>query len=297
MMNLHILIVNPTSGRGTALRRLPEIEDVLRRKGIEYRIMHAETPEDATRYAQSAQEQGGNAVIVVGGDGTIFRVINGMVHSDLPLLFVSCGTGNDFVRSLKLPNDPVEALKLQLESPVSRIDVGKMNDLYFVNVAGTGFDVDVLRFAERHKQKHAGLRAYLFGLYDALKTYRPTTAMVSFDGGPEEKASFAIISIGNGRYFGGGMKAVPHAKVTDGLFDVVIVKPVRKFAILPLIALYIAGKHLDIKLASLKRCKSISLRCEGMTLNLDGELRNADVAHFELMPGALSVRIPLQNLE
>lgn len=241
-MILYILILNPTSGRGTALKKLPEVERVLRQRSLEYRVLQAETPEEATRFAKEACADGVDGVIALGGDGTIFRVVNGMAGSDVPMLFVSCGTGNDFVRSLKLPEDPIAALEVQLDSPVARIDVGKMNDIYFLNVSGTGFDVDVLRFAERHKKKHSGLRAYLFGLYDAVKAYRPTTAMVSFDGGPEEKLSFAIISIGNGRYFGGGMKAVPYARIADGYFDVVTVLPVRKFMILPLVALYVAGK-------------------------------------------------------
>ena len=292
MMKLHTIIVNPTSGRGLAIQKLPELEKMLQTRNIEYRLIHAQTPEEATQAAQDAVQANADAIIALGGDGTFFRVINGMAGSDVPLLFGSCGTGNDFVRSLNLPRDPLEALRVQLDAPVSRIDVGRMNEYCFLNVSGTGFDVDVLRKAEKHKKKHSGLRAYLYGLYDAIKSYKPLTAMVSIDGEQEEPMSFAIVSIGNGRYFGGGMKAVPHAEVSDGLFDVVMVKPVRKFAILPLIAFYIAGKHIDLKLASLRRCRRIVLKCEGMTLNLDGELRNADVARFELMEAALAVRIP-----
>ena len=210
----------------------------------------------------------------------------------MPLLFVSCGTGNDFVRCLNLPRDPIEALKCQLDAPVTRIDLGKMNDLYFINVSGTGFDVDVLRHAEKYKRQYSGLRPYLQGLIEAVKTYRPMTAMLSFDGGPEERATFAILSVGNGRYIGGGMKAVPDADPGDGLFDVVIVKPVPRPAILPLIAFFIAGKHVDLRVARLRRCRRLSVRCANMTVNLDGELRVADAARYELLPGALAVRIP-----
>lgn len=289
---MYTLIVNPTSGRGASLAYLAQVEALLRQRGCEYQIHQAETALEATRIAREASAQNQEGVIAVGGDGTLFRVVNGMAGSGVPLLIVSCGTGNDFVRSLGLPKDPIESLRLQLDAPISKIDVGRMNDICFLNVSGTGFDVDVLRYAEKHKQKHSGLRAYLYGLYDAIKAYRPMTAMVSVDDAPEEKCSFAIISIGNGRYIGGGMKAVPHAELADSLFDVVMVKPVRKFMILPLIAFYIAGRHIDMKLASLRRCRRIALRCEGMTINLDGELYSADTARFELLPGALAVRIP-----
>ena len=276
-----------------ALKRLADVEDTLRRRGLKYQVLRAESPEEATRIAREESRRADlRGIIALGGDGTLFQIVNGMVGGDVPLLFVSCGTGNDFIKSLNLPKDPIEALNLQLDAPVSRIDVGRMNDLYFLNVSGTGFDVDVLRFADRYKNKYSGLKPYLFGLYDAIKSYHPTQAYVSFDGEPEKEARFAIISIGNGRYIGGGMKAVPLANVQDGLFDVITVAPVRKCMILPLIALYIAGKHVDIKLATMRRCKRFTLCCKGMTLNLDGELYPADTAEFELLPGALKVQIP-----
>ena len=289
---MYTLIVNPTSGRGAALDRIAEIESVLKERGLKSAIERATRPLDATRIARSAVEEQPEGIIAVGGDGTLFEIINGMIGSDVPLLFVSCGTGNDFVRTLKLPKDPVEALKCQLDAPAGRIDVGKMNDFYFLNVAGTGFDVDVLRNAEKYKAKYTGLRTYLFGLFDAIRDFRPMTAKVSFDDEPEEEVSFSILSIGNGRYIGGGMKAVPDAKLDDGLFDVVTVRPVSKPAIALLIALYIAGKHIAIGLGRLRRCRKLSIRHPGMTVNLDGELFSADSARFELLPNALCVRVP-----
>lgn len=289
---MYIIIMNPTSGQGAARERIGDIENVLHQRGIEYRIREAQSPAEATRFASEAASEKAEGIITIGGDGTLFQVINGVAGSDIPVLFVACGTGNDFVRSLKLPSDPVEALKLQLDSPLRKIDIGKMNDIHFLNISGTGFDVDVLRYAEKYKQKYAGLTAYLRALVDAMKFYKPTTAMVSMDGRPEEKMSFALISVGNGRYFGGGMKAVPDALVDDGLFDVVIVKPVKRYSIPFLLAFYISGKHILLKYGKLYRCKTLTIRRDNMTINLDGELMDADFARFELLPGVLSVRLP-----
>lgn len=289
---MYTVLLNPESGRGAALRQLADVEALLRRRGIEYQVMRAESPEEATRIARSQAEAQAEGVIALGGDGTLFRIVNGMAGSDVPLLFVPCGTGNDFIKSLNLPKDPSAALQAQLDSPISRIDVGRMNETCFLNVSGTGFDVDVLRFADRYKSKYGGLKPYLLGLYDAMRMYHPTMARLSIDDGPETDASFALISIGNGKYFGGGMKAVPTADVRDAFFDVVTVKPVKKAVILPLLAFYIPGKHVDMKLATLHRCKKLTIRCKGMTLNLDGELLQADEANFELLPAALAVRIP-----
>ncbi|MDO5324038.1 MAG: diacylglycerol kinase family lipid kinase [Clostridia bacterium] len=289
---MYTLIVNPTSGRGAAMGQLAGIEGVLEEHGLKYSIERATKPMDAARIARAAAARQPEGIIAVGGDGTLFEIINGMIGSDVPLLFVSCGTGNDFVRTLRLPKDPVEALRCQLDAPVGRIDVGRMNDFYFLNVAGTGFDVDVLRNAEKYKAKYTGLRTYLFGLFEAIRDFRPMTARVSFDDGPEEEVSFSILSIGNGRYIGGGMKAVPDAKLDDGLFDVVTVRPVSKPAIALLIAFYIAGKHVAIGLGRLRRCRKLSIRHPGMTVNLDGELSSTDFARFELLPNALCVRVP-----
>ena len=292
MIAMYVMILNPTSGQGAALKKLPELEEVLRQQGIEYRIERDHKTEETASVVRRAAEEKPEGIIAIGGDGTLFQVINGMIGSDVPLLFVACGTGNDFVRSLNLPKDPVEALKLQLSASVNRIDVGRMNDTCFLNVAGTGFDVDVLRIVDAYKEKYSGLKAYLFALVEAIKHYKPMTAMVSLDDEPEKEMSFAIISIGNGRYIGGGMKAVPDALVNDGLFDVVIVSPVKKWAILPLVFFYIMGKHIDLKLGRLRRCRRVCIRRPDTTINLDGELVAADNARFELLPAALCVRVP-----
>ena len=292
---MYILIVNPVSGRGRALKLLPEIEAEFARRGLSCRVERTSSSENAVSIARAAASEEPDGIVAVGGDGSFFDVVNGMAGSSVPLLFVPCGTGNDFLKSLPLPQEPLAALRAQLDAPLSRIDLGRMNGTHFLNVSGTGFDVEVLRLVDKHKEKHGGLLAYLLALRDALKNYRPTEAAISFDGGPEERASFAILSIGNGRFFGGGMKAVPDARVDDGLFDVVVVKPVKKAAIPVLIAFFIAGLHIRLGFAKLVRCKRFTLRRGGTTINLDGELRPADEARYELLASALRVRLPVNT--
>ena len=289
---MYILIANPTSGRGLALKILPRVEAEFARRGLDFRVERTAGSEQTVRFARAAAAERPEGIVAIGGDGTFFDVVNGLAGSDVPLLFVPCGTGNDFVKCLPLPKEPLAALRAQLDAPVSRIDLGRMNETCFLNVSGTGFDVEVLRLVDRHKERHGGLFAYLLGLRDALKHYRPAEGTISIDGGPEEEVCFSILSIGNGRYIGGGMKAVPGARVDDGLFDVVIVKPVRRAAIPPLIAFFIAGLHIRIGFARLVRCRRLVLRRVGMTVNLDGELLPTDEARFELLPAALCVRLP-----
>ncbi len=289
---MYIVILNPTSGNGLTLRYLGDVEAVLRQRKIEHRIERAGDNQSVSDIARRISRQDLEGIIILGGDGTIFDAINGLAGSTIPLLFVSCGTGNDFVRSLRLPKDPIAALELQLELPVRRIDLGRMNEFYFANVAGTGFDVEVLRYTEQYKEQYTGLRAYLMGLRAALKAYKPMKAKVSFDGGPEKQLTFSILSVGNGRYIGGGMRAVPDAVVDDGLLDVVVVKPVPRILIPLLIVFFIAGKHVILRFGKMRRCSILSIRREDMTINLDGELRNSNIARFSILPSALYVRIP-----
>lgn len=288
---MYVALVNPISGNGNSMRQLPAIEAFLSDRGIEYRVEQTTGHGDGTRIAARLKTESPEAIVIVGGDGTLFDVVNGLKESDIPILFAPCGTGNDFAKSIPLPKDPLEALRVQIEAPVRRIDLCKMNDLYFLNIGGTGFDVDVLRNADKYKAKYTGLQVYFHGLLDAIKQYKPLKAKVTIDGETKER-SFAILSVGNGKFFGGGMKAVPTADISDGLFDVVIVKPVKKFMILPLITLFITGKHVKLRLGEVCRCRKISIDCPGMTVNMDGELRQVDVANFELLPAALTVRLP-----
>ena len=292
MISLYTIIINPASGNGAAMKCLPEIEAVLKEKNIEYCLRESESPEQTTEYARLATQDGSEGVIAVGGDGTLFCIVNGMAHTDTPLIFAPSGTGNDFVRSLKLPRKLSDAIRLQLETPVRRIDVGKVNDIYFMNVSGTGFDVDVLRQAEKYKNKYTGLKAYLFGLYDAIKHFKPATVKISVDDAEEEMLDFTILSIGNGRYFGGGMKAVPEAKVDDGYFDMIAIHPVKKITIFVLVFLFVLGFHVKVGLGKLRRCKKIKMQCPGTTINVDGELFEFDSANFEIQEKALCVRVP-----
>ena len=289
---MYALIVNPVSGNGRGRRELPRVEALLREERVPYRLFLAERLGQTRTYARQAVEENMEGVIAVGGDGSLFEIVNGMAGSALSLLFACCGTGNDYIKTLRLPKDPVEALRAQLHASPARIDIGRMNDMYFLNVSGTGFDVDVLRAADKYKQEHRGLGVYLRGVRDAIRNFHPVQALVGFDGEAPTPQKFTIISIGNGRYIGGGMRSVPTAEVGDGLFDVVVTRPIPRWSIAALMALYVPGWYAYTPFAVRRRCRRLRLVCPGMTVNLDGELFQCDDARFEILPAALRVRIP-----
>jgi YegS/Rv2252/BmrU family lipid kinase len=284
------IIANETAGSGNGAAVLKRVREMLEKKGIPFREDSTRAPGHAVQLADAAAAAGETEIVCLGGYGTLSEVLNGLAGRFVTMYFVPCGTGNDFVKVLDLPKDPVEALEKQLEGKPGRIDIGRLNDRYFINVSGSGFDVEVLRQAVRFKKLGRGILPYLLGILAALKNFRPLRTEIIRDGETttEEVTSF---SVGNGCYIGGGMKAVPHAKPDDGLFDVVIAKKFSRPAILRMLSRFIPGKHTDLPGVREFRCREITFRCPGMVLDVDGELIPADEAHYEILPAALGIRI------
>ena len=285
------IIANEKSGSGAGKKVLQDVKTFLDARGEVYRTSVTTGPGHAKDLADEAVKAGGDdtEILCLGGDGTIFEIVNGLAGRFATLYFVPCGTGNDFVKMLDLPKDPVEALRVQLEGEKKRIDVGQVNEHYFLNVSGSGFDVEVLRQAARFKKFGKGLLPYLLGVFAALRSFRPLSLEMTCEGRTVKK-EVTIFSVGNGRYIGGGMKAVPHAQIDDGLFDVIVADKVGRFSIIRLLSKFISGKHTTLSIAHEWRCRELTIRCPGMTLDIDGELIPADEACYRLLPGALGIR-------
>ena len=285
------IIANETAGSGAGAAAFGRVRALLQDRGIPFRADRTEFHGHATRLADAAVAAGETDIVCIGGDGTLFEVVNGLAGRFVTLYFVPCGTGNDFVKVLHLPKDPVEALEAQLSGTPRKIDVGRLNDMHFINVSGSGFDVEVLRQAARFKKFGKGLLPYLLGIFAALRHFRALPVEITADG-KTEKAEVTIFSVGNGCYIGGGMKAVPHASPDDGLFDVVIAQKFSRPAILRMLTKFIPGKHTTLPGIREFRCRKITFRCPGMVLDVDGELIPMDEACYELLPGALGVKLP-----
>jgi len=289
---VYVFIVNPVAGNGRAEQILPHLTAEMKNRGLQWRVLKTTRPGDGTDIAASMAEETIDGVIAVGGDGTFSEVSAGLAGGNIPMIFVPCGTGNDFVKTAALPKDPLKALKIQLDAPVGRIDMGRVNGHYFLNVSGTGLDVDALLETEKHKKSGKGLKPYLLGVKDAISGYKPVKALISYDDEPMREDLFTILSIGNGCYIGGGMHAVPGAVLNDGLFDVVQIRPVKKWMIAILMLLFIPGLHVKTSLAICRKVKKLRIRRKNMVLNLDGELIPCEDAMFEITEDALPVRLP-----
>ena len=289
---MYHLIVNPAAGNGRTLKVCVQAEAEWKKRGLEYQTILTERPGHATEIACGIASGAEDArLVILGGDGTFNEAANGLTGTGAILYFVSCGTGNDFVKALGLPKDPIEALRVQLDSTPRVIDAGRVNDRFFLNVSGTGFDIEVLRQTLRFRDRFKGLTAYIFGLLAALNHFRPVEATITAAGQTFTR-KLTIIEVANGRYIGGGMLVAPEANVSDGLFDIVYVDAVNRLKILKLLPLFVTGKFLSLPIAHSMRADEVIIESPGMTIDLDGELLRMDRAHYRLLPGGFRVSCP-----
>lgn len=284
------VLVNPVSGSGKAARALNGIEEVLKSENKAYVVKETLKSGDATRISEEAVKEKHEAIVVAGGDGTMSEVLIGVKGTDVAVIFAPCGTGNDFVKCMNIPADPVAAIKKQLSSPVRRLDYATVNERAFLNVCGAGFDVEVLKHFEKRRHNVAGMKAYLLAIKDAFSDYKPMDIMVSVDDQPFQKKRLAILSIGNGVYFGGGMKAVPGALPNDGELNLVMVNEIKKWMIPFLLPLFITGLHTKLKITTTMACRRVQIASKGLTMQLDGEIIEMENADVKIVPAGVCAR-------
>ena len=286
------IIMNPVSGGGKNQEIACQIMDLLAERGEEARIFATECEGDGDRQTRLAIESGCDSVVCIGGDGTLSEVVDALANSQKTLYIVPNGTGNDFARVFGLPKDPKAAFVAQLDGEETFIDCGSLNGRAFMNVSGSGFDVEVLRKTEELKDIYPGEQAYTKAVLAVLGSYKASEIEISIEGGPFKSYRATIIEVANGRYFGGGMLVAPKASFTDGLFDVVIVDRVPGMLIPCLLPLFKLGLHVHLPIARVIRAKELVMRMEDMVINIDGNLKAMNEAHYRMMEGALRVRLP-----
>lgn len=285
------IIINPKAGAGRALQVLESIKNVLRERNIQFDIRETAYRMHAKELAITAVAEGISGIIAIGGDGTMFEVANGLDGSSVTLYIVSCGTGNDFIKTLGLPKDPVEALKLQLDSPVKDVDMGKASVFRFLNVAGAGFDVEVLRQTEQFKQRYHGIIPYMLGVIKAIRHYKPFSGELRIDS-QAIHGEFTLVVIANGQYYGGGMRVARKADPYDGLFDVIYIPKLPKWKICLLLPFFMSGVYDVFPVAHRVRTNTAELESKEITINMDGELRTMDNVMFENLHNAVHMHLP-----
>ncbi|MEJ2634258.1 MAG: diacylglycerol kinase family lipid kinase [Calditrichia bacterium] len=218
-------IVNPISGINRNPQKIVRwIESTFEPAPVDFEICYTKGAGDATHLARQAVEQKFDMVAAVGGDGTINEAGQALIYTDTVLGVVPAGSGNGFARNFGIPLDQRKAIKLLLNSRVISVDVGKINDNYFFNVAGTGLDAEISRDFEQF-----GIRGpipyFLVGTRNYLR-YHPHPVKLIYDNSEIEYGSPLILSIANAPQYGNGAIIAPSARPDDGLLDVCVMEQI-----------------------------------------------------------------------
>ena len=287
MKMYYAFIVNPAAGTGYALTTMEKLEEKLKAASVEYRVIRTEKPGHATEIAaQLAKDEEITAVVSVGGDGTAGEVAAGMTGTGKAMGIIPAGTGNDFIKSAGIPNDPDKALDMLLSGRAAAIDTGTVNDRFFLNVCGTGFDVTVLDYAESEKEKHRGLTPYFLGLIKAITHYKSVQLTVTADGEKEE-GKFLVCSIANGRFIGGGIPICPEADIMDGLLDLVLIRNVHRWQIPFYLPGLMLSKDLKFRITRHRKVKKVLIEGKDLRINIDGDITPMSRAEFRINPESL----------
>lgn len=283
------LIVNPVAGNGRAKMVGQQADAYLTEKQVEHRLVYTEYSGHATELAKEAALEGVDTVIAVGGDGTVSETAAGLMHTNSAMGILSAGTGNDFVKALNTPRKWKEAMDFILTHPPRPIDTGVMNDTFFINVCGAGFDVMVLDYALTAKKHARGIWPYLYGVVRAIKNYKPFAMHIEIGEDIVLDGDYMICSIANGKFIGGGIPIAPVADVADGLFDMILVDAVPRWKIPFYLPGLLGGKLINYKITHHYRAASCVLESPNMRLNLDGEILPIEKTRFLCQKDALKI--------
>lgn len=281
------MIINPVAGNGRAAQIGAQCAQYLADRGVDCIVTRTEYAGHATALAQAAAAAGAQTVVSVGGDGTVLEVMRGIYGTQAALGIVPAGTGNDVVKMLSTPRKPLEALDFIIAHPARRMDVGRINELLFLNVAGTGFDVAVLDNAMSAKRFVRGMLPYLWGVIRTIFTYKPKLLEISVDGEAPIRKELLLVAVGNGRFIGGGMNVTPDAVPDDGLFDIIMIDNMPRWKLPPKLVLLLTGRVKEIPGTVYRKCRGVSIAAPGMRVNIDGEIVPMDRVAMEIIPGAL----------
>jgi diacylglycerol kinase (ATP) len=295
------LIVNPTSGPWDVRRELPAVLNHLEDRNWLMTVHHTERPGEATDLARQAVAQELDAVFVVGGDGTINEIINGLAESPVALAVLPGGTGNVWAKELGLPTRSplhllplVDSVRTLVPGSTRRIDLGKANGRYFLQWAGIGLDAEVTYAMEprTRRQRRLGTLTYIVAGLTAAANMVGTRTRIWIDDGCHYRRSILVV-ISNSQLYGGKVRIATDARVDDGLLDVNVFAGTGFVSSVRTALGVITGLHVRDPRHSFYRGCSIRVETEKpMAVHVDGEPFGTTPLECEVVPRALTVMVP-----
>jgi lipid kinase YegS len=239
---------------------------------------------DAERFARDGAQRGVDAVVALGGDGTVNEVLNGLDGSQVPLGIIPVGTANDFARQIGLPDDPDHAMDVILRRPAVRIDTASLNGRRFVNVSSGGVGAEATAETSSDAKESLGPLAYAITGVRKIADLVPSRATFSAPG-LELDCEYLVFGVGNARSTGGGTLITPCASVTDGMLDVCIVESMPLTGFAKLVLKIRRGEHVGEEGVRYAQLPSLTIRAEApIPVNADGEPADAPTLEYRARP-------------
>ena len=299
-----VLIFNPTSGISTVTdkRMSPEeteraILEGLRECGIEPQVLHTTLEDGGRDMAKRAAEDGVEMVIAAGGDGTVHAVARGLVGTHSVLGIIPTGTMNNVALSLNIP-DTIPAACFAIANGETRaIDMGKVNDRAFLEVAGVGLEAKLAPAGE--ELKHPELASIVHGALNGLKAFfgfKAAHMRIAVNGGRHRSYHALQVTICNTPYYGLHLQPAPEILMDDGLLDVIVYRNVSKFEYLRHALSLLLGRRPVLPKIKHLRVRSMHVVADVPTeIHVDGEPGGFTPAAVTVLPAALRIRVPGKN--
>lgn len=298
MANIKI-IINPAAAWGHGTEAAPTIERTLTELGVDFDLVCTTRPGEAIELARRASLDGYDVVAAAGGDGTAHEVTNGLLTAQPEgvagtLALLPLGSGNDFAHMMGASEkDVVAACHRLVDGETRVVDVARLDDRYFVNGVGIGFDA-MVSVQSRRVRFVAGIARYFIAVFQTILVYyKPLPVIIRYDGHTVTE-TVMMITIGNGRRHGGGFYVTPLAEADDGLLELCVTRETPRLNIFRLIPYYIKGTHLNLPIVTNTRARHIVVTSDDeLPVHVDGEIY-ATAAHrleMEIIPHRLRVLV------
>ncbi len=283
-----LLVANAHSRRGA---QVGPFIDALQRGGMRLRREPCRRREELPGLIRRVRDEVG-AVILAGGDGTLNAAAPALRDTGLPLGILPLGTANDLARTLDIPVDAEAAAQVILDGHTRRLDLGCVNGHPFFNVASLGLSVDITQRLTRVMKRRWGRLAYPLAAAAVVLSARRFRAVIRVDGVDTPVKSMQV-AVGNGLYYGGGMRVAEDAAIDDQRLDVYSLEPRARWRLLWMARAFRDGEHQALDEVRTLRCRSLEVRTRRRRhVSADGEIVTQTPALFTLLPRAVTVFAP-----
>jgi diacylglycerol kinase (ATP) len=290
------VLINPTSGRGRSARNAPTAVSRLRERGLDVAVIEAGSAAESLLLARRAVEEGVDALVACGGDGTVHCALQAVYGTQTALGIIPVGTGDDIARALELPRDDVTAAADVIADGRTRavdyavIETADGTQAAFLAVMSAGFDSEVTERANTMSWP-TGTARYLLATFAELRVFKPARFKITVDG-RVTLGDGMMLAIGNGPSYGGGMYVCPSASLDDGVLDLTFLTRTSKLTFIRIFPRVFKGTHVQHPTVQVLKGSRIRVEAAGQTAYADGERVGPLPVDVHVVPQGLRVFAP-----